>query len=110
VADDVIEGVLSRAIIFGKSGQGEAIMANRFLGVRAALYYGGNLEIIKLSREHNDANVLSLAGGFVSFEEAKEAVKLWSETPFSGDSRHQYRIEKIDEIAADFLLDEEAIE
>ena len=50
----------AKAIVFGGSGQGEAIVANRFSGIRAGLYYGGNLDIIRLMREHNNANVLSL--------------------------------------------------
>lgn len=101
VSEDVEAGVESRAIILGKSGQGEAMVANRFPGVRAAVYYGGNLDIITLSREHNDSNVLSLGAGFLSIEEAKEAVRIWSETEFSGEERHRFRNEKIDEIAAD---------
>jgi ribose 5-phosphate isomerase B len=95
----------SRAIVLGGSGQGEAIVANRFKNVRAVEYYGpssaeasvgkGNLEIIKLSREHNDANVLSLGARFLTLDEAKEAVKLWLATPFSEDERHKRRIEEI---------------
>ena len=57
----------SMAIIFGGSGQGEAIVANRFRHVRAIVYAGGNLELVKLGREHNDANVLSIGARFVSF-------------------------------------------
>ena len=98
ISKDVEEGTESRAIIFGKSGQGEAMVANRFKGVRAAVYYGGNLDIIRLSREHNDANVLSIGAGFVSLAEAKEAIHLWHDTAFSGEERHQFRIQKIDEV------------
>jgi ribose 5-phosphate isomerase B len=86
----------SKAIILGGSGQGEAIAANKVSGVRAALYYGGPHEIVTLSREHNDANVLSLGARFVSETEAKEVVKTWLETPFSGDIRHIRRIKKIE--------------
>lgn len=85
-----------RAIILGGSGQGEAIAANRVKGIRAALYYGGNPEIIKLSREHNNSNALSLGARFLNIEEAKEAVRLWLSLPFSGEERHQRRIEKIE--------------
>ncbi len=88
----------SRAIIIGGSGQGEAIVANRFPNVRAAVYYGGEEEIIKLSREHNDANVLSLGARFLSIDEAKSAIELWLKTPFSKESRHIRRLKEIDEM------------
>lgn len=85
-----------RAIILGKSGQGEAMLANRFPGIRATVYYGGPQEIISLSREHNDANVLSLGAGFVDPESAKETIRLWLDTPFTNEERHQRRIDKLD--------------
>lgn len=85
-----------RAIILGGSGQGEAMCANRLPGVRATTYYHHNLDIIRLSREHNNANVLSLGARFISEDEAKEAVRLWLNTPFSGDERHGRRIAKLD--------------
>jgi len=88
----------TRGIIFGKSGQGEAMVCNRFPGVRAVVYYCQNPEIIRLSREHNDSNILSIGAGFVSEDEAKEAVRLWISTQFSGDERHQRRIEQLDNI------------
>ncbi|HZX49574.1 MAG TPA: RpiB/LacA/LacB family sugar-phosphate isomerase [Candidatus Paceibacterota bacterium] len=84
------------AIVLGGSGQGEAIAANKVKGVRAALYYGGPLDIVKLSRQHNNANILSLGARFVSLEEAKEAVKLWLETSFQ-EGRHERRVNKISE-------------
>lgn len=85
----------SRAIIFGGSGQGEAMCANRFPHVRATVYYGGNRDIIALSREHNDANVLSLGGRFIHEDEAREVVAVWLGTPFNGEERHLRRIEKL---------------
>ncbi len=94
-------------IVFGGSGQGEAITANKIKGVRAAVYYGpscakategkGSLDMVKLSRAHNDANILSLGARFLNVEQAKEAVKLWLETEFEG-GRHERRINKIREI------------
>lgn len=86
----------SMGIGVGGSGQGEAIAANRVKGARAAVFYGGSDEIIKLSREHNDANILSLGARFISQEDAKNAVLLWLTTPFSGDERHVRRIKKLD--------------
>lgn len=88
----------TKAIVFGKSGNGEAIICNRLPGVRAAVYHGKNLEIVRLSREHNDANVLSIGAGFVEEEEAIEAVRVWISTPFNKEPRHVKRIEMLDNI------------
>lgn len=82
-------------IIFGGSGQGEDMVADKFDHVRSAVYYGGNLEIVKLAREHNNANMLSIGARFVAEDEAKEAIKLFIETPFSEAERHKRRIDKI---------------
>jgi ribose 5-phosphate isomerase B len=99
VSDDVANGIQSRAVILGGSGTGESIVADKFRGVRAAVYYGGTLDIVRLSREHNDANILSLGARFISFDEAKIAVRLWLSTPFSHDERHVRRIAQIEAVA-----------
>ena len=85
-----------KAIVFGGSGQGEAMLANRYKGVRAAVYYGGAVEIVKLSREHNDANVLSIGARFVDSESAKQLVNLWLKTTLLTDEKYQRRINKMD--------------
>lgn len=99
-------GGIEKGIILGSSGQGEAMVANRFAHVRAVVFNGqykpadGRYipEEIITSRDHNDANVLSLGARFLSVEEAKEAVEKWLLTPFSNDPRHVRRLKKLDEI------------
>jgi ribose 5-phosphate isomerase B len=98
VQNDISKNIWSRAIVIGGSGTGEAIVANRFEGIRAALYYGGSEKILTLSREHNDANVLSLGARFLSTAEAKAAVKVWLATQFTDDERHVRRIAQIDKV------------
>src|ERR1035437_6659224 len=83
-------------IIFGKSGGGEEIVANKFKNVRAVL--GFSKENVKLSRIHNNANVLSLGSEFENVAEAKELVDIFLKTPFSNDPRHVRRIDEIKEI------------
>ncbi|MBH31369.1 MAG: ribose-5-phosphate isomerase [Candidatus Marinimicrobia bacterium] len=85
----------SRGIILGGSGQGEAMCANRVKGVRAAVYYGSESEIPRLSREHNNANILSLGARFISKEEIYLVIDDWLAEPFAG-GRHQRRIDKLD--------------
>lgn len=92
-----------RAIIFGGSGQGEAMVANRYPGVRATVYYGGQPEIIDLSRSHNNANVLALGARFVSAKEAFEAIETWLKAPAATDERHLRRVAKIDELVKEEL-------
>ena len=110
----VSRGECERAVIMGGSGQGEAIVANRVPGVRCALFYGPVLakvavdadgtmsddpyEIVKLSRTHNDANMLSLSGRFLTIHEMKHAIRIWFDTPFSGVERHARRIQQLDEL------------
>ncbi len=103
----------SIGIIFGGSGQGEAIVANRVPRIRCAVFYGpqkaaasvdatGRMsddayEVVRLERLHNDANLLSIGVRFVTIDETKEAVQLFLETPFSEEERHVRRINKIDQ-------------
>ncbi len=109
----VADGTCDVGIIMGGSGQGEAIAANRIKGVRCAVFYGPAVaktainaegvtsddpyEIIKLSRQHNNANVLSLSARFLSMDEMKQASKLWLETPITDVERHLRRIYKLDD-------------
>ena len=92
VARAVAEGKAERGIVLGGSGQGEQIAANKVAGIRAALC--NDLYTARLSREHNDANVLSMGGRIVGSGLADEIVKVWLDTPFAG-GRHQRRIEQI---------------
>lgn len=108
-AREISSSPKDRAIILGGSGQGEAMVANRFPHVRAAVFYGEppapqvdaegkTLSMIMSSREHNDANVLSLGARFLTREEAKNAVAIWLESAFSGEERHIRRIKKIEHV------------
>lgn len=110
-AQAVAQGECDRAIIMGGSGQGEAMAANRVPGVRCAVFYGpavpqGAIDadgqssddpyaIVRLSREHNDANVLSLAARFLTPEQLQRAVRIWLETPFTNADRHARRVQKL---------------
>ncbi|MEK9167772.1 MAG: RpiB/LacA/LacB family sugar-phosphate isomerase [Patescibacteria group bacterium] len=98
VAKAVAENYDNKGIVIGGSGQGEAIAANKIAGIRAAVYYGGPMDIVTLSREHNDANILSLGARFLSKEEAEKAVRVWLGTPFSKDERHIRRIDKMNNL------------
>jgi ribose 5-phosphate isomerase B len=92
VARAVADGRAERGILVGGSGQGEQIAANKVAGVRAALC--NDLYTARLSRQHNDANVLSMGGRIVARGLADEILTLWLETPFDG-GRHQRRIDQI---------------
>ena len=98
VAGNIYNDQDAKGIVIGWSGQGEAMVANRFPNIRCAVYYGGPKHVLTLSREHNDSNVLSLGAHFLTTDEAKKAVLLWLHTKFSGDERHVRRIKKIDTI------------
>ena len=111
-AEKVSNGECERGIILGGSGQGEAMAANRLHGVRCAVFYGPAVavravdaeghenrdpyEIIRLSREHNNANMLSLAARFTTVEEMKQVIAIWLDTEFSNEEHHRRRINKID--------------
>jgi ribose 5-phosphate isomerase B len=112
-AEALGRGDFERGVIMGGSGQGEAMVANRVHGVRCALFYGPAVptravdaeghqsrdpyEIVRLSREHNNANMLSLAARFTTVEEMQQVLKIWLETEFSGDEHHARRNKKIDQ-------------
>lgn len=112
-------GECEMGVILGGSGQGEAIAANRIVGIRCALFYGGPAsssggvlgleessssapvdayEVLRLSRQHNDANMLSLGARFLTVEQAKRALEVWLGTRFSAEQRHARRIAKIDQL------------
>jgi len=92
-AEAVARGECERAIVLGGSGNGEAIVANKVKGIRCALCW--NVESARLSRQHNDANALSLGQRLISLETALEIVKVWLATPFEG-GRHERRIRLIE--------------
>jgi ribose 5-phosphate isomerase B len=110
-AKRVSENPASRAIVIGGSGQAEAMLANKFRNVRCALFYSpvapvhaadvtgrkstDPFEMIRLTREHNDANILSLGARFLREDDAIKAVDSWLRSPFSNDERHVRRIGKI---------------
>ena len=110
LAKRVADEVGARGIFVGGSGQGEAMCANRILGIRAAVFYGPrrataalNIEgdnsedgydAVRLPRQHNDTNVLSIGARFIRGEEAIEAVRIFLETPFSTSTRHARRLAK----------------
>ena len=113
-AEGVSKDPESRGIIFGGSGQGEAMVANKFKGVRCALFYAPAVltqaadisgrvssdpyEMIRLTREHNDANMLSIGIRFIHEEEVFKVVELWLNAAFTNEERHSRRIEKIREL------------
>ncbi len=101
VAEEITKGLDTRGIVIGGSGQGEAIVANKVRGIRAAVVY--DEYSARMSREHNDANIISLGNRTLTIDKAKELVKLWLETPFSNEERHKRRIEKIKAIENDNL-------
>jgi ribose 5-phosphate isomerase B len=113
-AESVSKDPGSRGIVFGGSGQGEAMVANKFAHVRCALFYAPHValseigisgktssdpfEMLRLTREHNDSNMLSLSARFLKSTDAIKAVKIFLESPFSPEARHKRRINMIEEI------------
>jgi len=95
-AEKVSQDQDSKGIVFGKSGTGEEIVANKIRNIRA--FAGVDEENVRLAREHNDANILSLGSAFVDFEKAKILVDIFLNTAFSKEPRHKRRIEEIKEI------------
>jgi ribose 5-phosphate isomerase B len=93
VAEAVSRGEAERGLLVCGSGQGMAMTANRFRGVRAALPF--DEQTARLSREHNDANVLALGGRTLDHEKAERILEVFLKTPFAG-GRHAKRVEKID--------------
>jgi len=89
------QGQCDRAIVMGGSGNGETIVANKVRGIRCAVVW--NEELARLSRAHNDANVISIGARMVSFEVALKMIDIWLATPFDG-GRHAQRIQKITEL------------
>jgi ribose 5-phosphate isomerase B len=91
-AEAVARGECDRGIVFGGSGNGEAMVANKVHGVRCALCW--NEEVARLSRQHNDANVLSLGERVIAEDLILKIVRVWLETAFEG-GRHQKRVEQL---------------
>jgi ribose 5-phosphate isomerase B len=109
VALAVVENPGSFGIVLGGSGQGEAMCANKVSGARAVVFYGQEdmeptggemnsetFQMVKLGREHNNANILSIGARFVTVDEAKFAVELFLNTEFKQEERHLRRIDKIE--------------
>jgi ribose 5-phosphate isomerase B len=100
VAEEVASGHVEQGLLVCGSGTGMAIAANKVPGVRAAVAW--NEEIARLAREHNDANVLSLAARYISADENEKIVRAWFAARFDG-GRHARRVEKIREIEQEEL-------
>lgn len=95
VAKKVISNPGSLGIIIGRSGNGEAIAANKVKGVRAAVCL--NEEMARKAKEHNNANILSLGADYITEEDAKKIIKVFLDTPFSNEERHVRRLKTIEE-------------
>ena len=93
VCNEVISGISDRGILLCGTGIGMSIAANKIKGIRCALC--NDVYSAKMSREHNDANVLALGGRVLGFGPAGEIVRMWLTTDYSGEVRHTRRINKI---------------
>jgi RpiB/LacA/LacB family sugar-phosphate isomerase len=102
VGERVARGQADRGIVLGGSGIGESIAANKVAGVRAALVHSD--ETARLTREHNDSNVLALGGRTSGPDDAARWLRIWLETPFEG-GRHVRRLQKIQEYEQSHLLE-----
>lgn len=100
VAKAVASKKFDRGVLVCATGIGQSIVANRFPGVRAALCY--NLRCAKLSREHNDANIIIFGARFIKEETVKKALDIWLKTEFQG-GRHARRLKKIEKIERTLL-------
>ncbi|WP_265444692.1 ribose-5-phosphate isomerase [Flexivirga meconopsidis] len=92
----------SLGIVLGGSGNGEQMAANKVEGIRAALCY--NTELAQLARQHNDAQIISIGGRFNTIDEAKAMVQVFLDTPFSGEARHQRRLDMVADYEKDGTL------
>ncbi|MBI4744230.1 MAG: ribose 5-phosphate isomerase B [Actinobacteria bacterium] len=99
----VASGICKRGILICGSGVGMAIVANKIPGVRAVLC--SDVETARLSREHNDTNVLSLGARKINYELAIQIIDVWLNTDFSKDERHNRRVQKIKDIEKKYLKD-----
>jgi ribose 5-phosphate isomerase B len=102
VVRDQAAGVETLGVVFGGSGNGEQIAANKVRGIRAALVW--NIPTAELARQHNDANVISIGARQHTFEEAVTFIDRFIATPFSGEERHARRIAQIDAFEIDGSL------
>ncbi|MCL5784930.1 MAG: RpiB/LacA/LacB family sugar-phosphate isomerase [Patescibacteria group bacterium] len=95
LAQKVVSGHDSLGIIIGRSGNGEAIAANKVKGIRCAVCL--NEQMAKKAREDNNANILSLGADYINFDQAKNIIETFLETPFSAAERHVRRLQKIED-------------
>ena len=101
VCERIVKGEFEKGILICGTGIGISMAANKVKGIRAGLVF--NTESARLTREHNDTNVLVIPGKYMPVDEAKEACRIWLTTDFSGEERHARRIAKIAEIEAKYF-------